>query len=514
MERFVLTFSMAAAIWMVAAWTAWAAEGSASVRPPAVAGSWYPGDEQDLRKLLERFFEAAKQPQLPGEPVAIIVPHAGYRFSGAIAARAFKTIKGKDFSRVILLGPSHHMGAAFLGGAIPTVGQFGTPLGNVPLDTAVCEKLIACDGFVGDDRPHAREHCLEIELPFLQSVLRDFRIVPVLIGRSDEATLVKLASAIRSVLDERTLIVVSTDFTHYGATYRYVPFKENVQANIARLDGAAIDRILAVDRRGFVDFVQHTGATICGRWPVAVALEALADRPNLEGVVLAYATSGAMLKDWTNSVSYAAIALCRGAAAPLTGPEQEVLLRLARDQLREHLRHGRQLTDVEGKYALTPRLTKPGAAFVTLTRGGRLRGCVGHVVPVEPLHMSVLHNTINACKDRRFVGDPITAAEEPNLHVEISVLSRYKQIGGVDEIKLGRDGLILRKGRNQGLLLPQVPGQQNWDLPEYLEGLTRKAGLAPGAWKDPDARIYRFTAQVFGEPEPATGPAPTPGPGR
>ena len=227
-----------------------------------------------------------------------------------------------------------------------------------------------------------------------------------------------------------------------------------------------------------------------------------------EGVLLHYTTSGALTGSYTNSVSYAAIALCRGAAAELAEPERQCLLKLARDQVREHLRSGKPLAEVEKRYPLTPRLKKPGPAFVTLTRAGRLRGCIGHVVPVKPLYQSVLENAVNACRDPRFRVNPVTAAEEPALHIEVSVLSRHRQTAGVDDIKVGRDGLIIRRGRNQGLLLPQVPVQQKWDKPRYLAELCRKAGLPLEAWKDPQTRIYRFSAQVFGEPHPATASGP------
>lgn len=505
MERILLAFLMVGFVCSMGALTAWADK--PTTRPAALAGTgWYPGDAGALRRMVRQFLDGAKKPELPGEPVVIIAPHAGYRFSGAMAAAAFKAVEGRSFARVILLGPSHQMGGAFRGGAIPTATHFATPLGNVPLDVEACGKLCRAECFAADDRPHAREHCLEIELPLLQCALKDFRIVPILIGQVGAKDLTAMAEAIRSVMDERTLIVVSTDFVHYGPNYGYVPFRQNVQQGIARLDGAAIDRILAVDRRGFVDVVQQTRATICGRWAVATALEALADRPDCEGVLLGYTTSGAITGDWTNSVSYAAIGLCRGAAAPLTEAEQKVLLRLARDQVREHLRTGKALADVEKKYDLTGRLKKPAPAFVTLTRGGRLRGCIGHVLPVEPLHASVMHNAVSACKDPRFTAEPVTAAEEPKLHVEVSVLSRFKQIGGVDEIQVGRDGLIIRYGQRQGLLLPQVPVQQKWNRDQYLIALCRKAGLPPDAWKDRDTRIYRFTAQVFGEEHAATAP--------
>jgi len=487
---------------------------AATTRPAACAGSWYPAEPAALRKLLKGYLDKATVRDLPGRPVAVIAPHAGYAYSGPTAALAFKAVSGMGFSRIILIGPSHHMAGAYAGGAIPKVTHFATPLGNVPLDRALCEKFCTSDVFAADDRPHAREHCLEMELPLLQCVLKDFTIVPILMGKADAKMFVKMASVIRPAVDKKTLIVVSTDFVHHGPNYGYQPFKTDVAKNIARLDTAAIDRILAVDRLGFVDVVQATGATICGRWAVATALEVFAGRSDVEGVRLGYTTSGAITKNWDNSVSYAAIALCAGAASPLTADERKCLLRIARGQVREFLKAGKELTGVEKRYSLTPRLKKPGPAFVTLTRGGDLRGCIGHVVPVEPLYKSVLHNAIKACRDHRFASDRVTAAEEPKLHIEISVLSRYRKIARTDEIKIGRDGLIIRCGRNSGLLLPQVPVQKKWDLKAYLRGICRKAGLPAQAINDPNTRLYRFTAQVFGEAHAATASAPATKPAR
>jgi len=478
----------------------------ADPRPPACAGGWYPADRDDLDKLVTKLLAAAPEPSLPGAPACLIVPHAGYRFSGATAAAGFKAVEGKSFSRVVLLGPSHTMGG-FAGGAVPTVKAFATPLGEIPLDRDACEKLIKARYFTADDRPHEREHCLEMELPLLQKAVKGPRIVPVVIGNATNQSVVEMAAGLRTILDEKTLLVISTDFTHYGPNYHYVPFKDRVAERLRDLDGAAIDRILAVDRLGFVDLVAQTGATICGRWPVALALEALGGA-DVEGVALAYTTSGALTKDYTNSVSYAAIALCRGAAAPLTADEQHVLLALARDQVRRYLADGKGLEGVREKYKITPRLAKPAPAFVTLKNDGRLRGCIGHVTPVCPLYESVLTNAISACKDPRFVTDRVTAAEEPKLDIEISVLSRYRMVAAGKEIQVGRDGLILRRGRSQGLLLPQVPVEQKWDLGQYLTALCRKAGVPASALKDPQTRLYRFTAQVFGEKDHADAGAP------
>jgi len=186
-----------------------------------------------------------------------------------------------------------------------------------------------------------------------------------------------------------------------------------------------------------------------------------------------------MTQDYSNSVSYASIALCRDAAAPLSEAEQDCLLAIARDQLREYLATGKELTDLAKRYPLTGRLKKTAPAFVTIKREGELRGCIGHVAPIVPLHESVRANTVSACQDPRFTTDPVTAAEEPKVHLEISVLSRHRMIGSPEEIEIGRDGLIIRRGTNQGLC--------------------RKAGLPASALKDRGTRIFRFSAQVFGE---------------
>ena len=479
----------------------------ADPRPPACAGGWYPAARKDLDALVGRMLAAAKAADLPGEPACLIVPHAGYRFSGPTAAAGFKAVEGRTFSRVVLLGPSHAMGHSYAGGAVPTVKAFATPLGEVPLDRAACDKLVRARTFTADNRPHEREHCLEMELPLLQKAVKDLRIVPVLIGNATAESVVEMAEGLRTILDEKTLLVVSTDFTHYGPNYGYVPFKDRLPQRLADLDGAAIDRILAADRLGFVDLASQTRATICGRWPVALALEALGGA-EVEGVTLAYTTSGALSGDYTNSVSYASIALCRGAAAPLTAAEQAVLLRLARDQVRRYLADGGTLDGVKDKYQITPRLTKAAPAFVTLRNGGRLRGCIGHVAPVCPLYESVLTNAVSACRDSRFAANPVASVEEPKLHIEISVLSRHRMVASSKEIRIGTDGLILRHGPSQGLFLPQVPLEQKWNLNQYLAALCGKAGVPTSALKDPRTRLYRFTAQVFGEPDKPVSEAP------
>ena len=478
-----------------------------TVRPAAVAGRWYPDKPAELRDLLKKFLDAAPKRELPGEPVAIIAPHAGYAYSGATAARAFKAVAGRKVKRVILLGPSHYKSHTYTGAAVPTVAAFETPLGKIPVDTEACAKLAKGKHIVADDGPHAPEHCLEMELPLMQVTLPGVRIVPVLTGATNLDIARAVARSLRPLVDKDTLVVASTDFTHHRARGDQAKLGPELTRRIRAFDLTAAQRILAVDPLGFAEFCRDHRASICGHWGVTVTLEIFAPEPNVEGVLLGYTTSGDIPRQYDYVVGYAAIALCRGAAAPLDAAEQRLLLKLARDQLREHLATGKALADVETKYALTPKLKKTAPAFVTLKTGGDLRGCIGHVTPVMPLYKSVLENVVAACsRDARFATRRITAAELPGVHIEISVLSRHRRIGGVGEIKIGRDGLIVQRGPRRGLLLPQVPVEQKWTLNEYLAGICRKAGLPADAWKDPKTRLSTFSAQVFGEPHAATKP--------
>ncbi len=193
-------------------------------------------------------------------------------------------------------------------------------------------------------------------------------------------------------------------------------------------------------------------------------------------------------------MSYAAIAFWR-AGDGLTAAEQKTLLALARDTATEFLKTGKEPEADPAKYDLTAALKSPGAAFVTLRNGGNLRGCIGHVIAIEPLYQSVVENACHACLDPRFRARPITEAEMPAISVEVSVLSPIRRLDDPTKIQVGRDGLVLVKGRSQGLLLPQVPGEQGWDRDQFLEGLCEKAGLPPGSWKDKQAELYRFSAR-------------------
>ena len=265
---------------------------------PAVAGSWYPADPTELRDLVESLL--ARAPMPPAEtPRALIAPHAGLMYSGPVAAAAFACVRKLRFARVLLLGPSHY--AAFRGAVIPEASRWRTPLGELVLDLEV--------ELPRRTAPFLQEHCLEAELPFLQCCLeRGFAAVPILVGpRSDGADLDAVASALEPLLDADTLLVVSSDFTHYGAAFGFTPFPDALPARIAALDRGALRCIEEGDAAGFERYVAETGATICGRDAIGVLLRLDAMRTSPVRRTLAYATSGEMTGSFDHSVSYAAV---------------------------------------------------------------------------------------------------------------------------------------------------------------------------------------------------------------
>lgn len=276
---------------------------------PAVAGQWYSAAAPALRAEVEGLLSRARSRGggAPARvPIALIVPHAGYMYSGEVAANGFASIEGRRYSRVILLGPSHY--ASFRGGMLPQAAAYRTPLGEVPLDVAAIARLRARDGFAASDRPYGPEHSLEAEIPFLQVALEPgFALLPVLVGGGSMGPdAQRVADGLRDLLGEDVLLVVSSDFTHYGARFGYVPFTTGVPERIRGADMEAIRRIESLDVEGFEELMTRTGLTVCGRDAVDVLLRLLP--PGTRGRLVAYDNSGRMTGDWAHSVSYASIA--------------------------------------------------------------------------------------------------------------------------------------------------------------------------------------------------------------
>ena len=463
------------------------------VRPSAVAGSWYSADPAELRTQIDDLLAKANAPNLFGELRALIVPHASYVYSGPIAASGYACIAGQQFTRVVILAPSHRKG--FRGCSVPDYSAYSTPLGDVPLDSEACAALRRHQLFGEEKAAHREEHAIEIQLPFLQRTLGNFSMVPVLISYLEESEIATIADAIRPLLNAQTLLVVSTDFTHYGPRFAYQPFKTDIRENLRQLDYGAFIKILEGDPQGLLDYKSETGITACGILPIAVALQALGREH--QAMLLAYYASGELTGDWTNSVSYGSFCFTT-AREQLNEDEQQVLLRLSRDVLDSYTADGTAPVLDPKKYNITPAMMRVAGVFVTLRKGGQLRGCIGTIAGVSPIVSAVIDNTISsASQDPRF--PPVKAEETASIEIEISVLTSPQELSDYRRIRLGIDGVVLQKGNRSGVYLPQVATETGWGIDEFMENLCRKAGLPAGSHTTPGARLYYFQVQKFQE---------------
>jgi AmmeMemoRadiSam system protein B len=283
---------------------------SESVRPAILSGTWYKGTQEALINQVDSFLERVRIRQAVGNPIALISPHAGYDYSGPTAAYGYRAIMGIDFQKVIVIAPSHRV--PFSGISIGDFDYFETPLGRIRVDRKDMRLLLSNPIFKSLMEVHRYEHSLEIQLPFLQRVLKDWRLIPLIVGDLRRNEYRNAAAEISKLADSKTLIVASSDFTHYGSRFGYVPFRERIPENIQKLDQGAIEKILSMDFNGFMDYCERTEITICGFRAIGILLNLLP--PGSKGYLLHYDASGRILNDYENSVSYASIIFSRPSA--------------------------------------------------------------------------------------------------------------------------------------------------------------------------------------------------------
>lgn len=473
--------------------------GGQTVRPPAVAGSFYPADSATLAEMVRSHLDNVTDlPEINGRIIALIVPHAGLVYSGQIAAYAYKLLENSNINKVILCGPSHRyrfMGMATYGPGV----QWKTPLGMVACDDDLCSQMLKYDASLQVIKEaHASEHSLEVQLPYLQTVLGDFRIAPVAMGLTQPKTTDMMAHILETLdIDERTILVASTDWQHYRPASEGWVLDSIGMACLEDMDPQRLRWSLTTDK-----------TEACGGAPAEAVLKAAIGRGANRVKILKYGDSGDLTGDKSSVVGYVAAVIYReDETAPpdtsrrdldssdyhLSADDRQTLLRVARQSIEQYL-----VTNSMPEFEVSDKLQAPGAAFVTLEKDGRLRGCIGHTVAVEPLYRTVSVCAVQAAlADRRF--KPVTTEELAGLHIEISVLTPLQTVESPDEIEVGRDGLMISRGDRRGLLLPQVASEYGWTREEFLEATCRKAGLPAGAWKTPSARIEKFQAVVFGE---------------
>jgi hypothetical protein len=447
----------------------------AETKAPAVAGTFYPADKKSLQDSVESFLTKAEKVSTDGKLLALISPHAGYVYSGQIAAYGYKQIQGSDIKKVILIGPSHHSG--FKGVSVYTKGSFRTPLGEIKINEKIAESLLNDNADVKFyPEAYEREHSLEVQLPFLQTVLKEFTIVPILIGSPSRQTFEYIISKLTDILDDKTLLVASTDLSHY---HDYSTAKDMDSKVIAAIEKLSASETLELLRTG--------KSELCGGFPVIIVMEAARRSGANLGVVFKYANSGDVTGDKARVVGYASIGLYQ---SPFTEQEKKELLALAQNAITGYVTNGK-VPEMETK---NTKFKTDGAVFVTIKEKGSLRGCIGHIQAVMPLYQSIIKNAVAACSsDPRF--PPIKKEELKDMEIEVSILSPFVPLIDVRNIQVGKHGLYIIKGMQSGILLPQVATELGWDRDAFLEHVCIKAGLPKDAWKN--AELYTFTAEIL-----------------
>ncbi len=446
------------------------------VRPAAVAGSFYPGSPSALsgnvRALLAKAGPGSASSVLPK---AIIVPHAGYIYSGATAALAYARLAGarKQIRRVVLLGPVHRVPVRGL--ALPGTAAFVTPLGEIEIDQAAVAALADLPQVLVSAEAHAREHSLEVQLPFLQSVLDDFKLLPLAVGNATPAQVAQVLERLWGGAE--TLIVISTDLSHF------LPY-----AAAQAMDRETTQRIMKLD-----SMLSHEQA--CGGTPVNGLLLA-ARQHGLQAELLGLCNSGDTAGDKSRVVGYAAFALTQ-APAPVANEDSErgaTLLSVARAAIASALGPDRAAAPD------APWLQESGASFVTLTQNGQLRGCIGTLEARRSLRTDVQANAVGAAlRDPRFT--PLTLAELPQTEVEVSLLSPLQplqfenQAQALVQLRPGIDGILFEYQQYRSTFLPQV-WEQLPDPVQFMAQLKRKAGLRADFWAD-GVRLQRYTVRKW-----------------
>jgi MEMO1 family protein len=469
-----------------------------SVRPAAAAGSFYPASSEELGSMIDDYLAAAELPKIDGRPKIILSPHAGYIYSGQVAAYPFKSLIGGGYDRAVLIGVSHRQ--FFDGVAADTHDLWETPLGQVALDHAFIDALIRSSETVRyDASPHEQEHSLEVMVPFLIKTLGpDVKIVPLLFGNDDQASAEKLALALAAVDDPQTVIVISSDLSHY-------PTSDQAHD----LDGETINSILTNDPgqfdarigRGQVSESGPVVTLACAKTAIDSGLS-LSRELGLRPQLLRYADSGETAGDKDRAVGYASIVFTGPSAEPATviggglnAAEQAQAIGIVRRTLQRSF-EGEKYSPPAGSGVLGE---KQGV-FVTLKKGGQLRGCIGVFSPDEPLSLSIRNMAWAAAfKDSRFAA--LRRDELPGLEIEVSVLSSMTKVSDAGAVEIGKHGVYIKQGSNSGVFLPQVAAEQGWDKETFLSELClEKAGLSRDCWQDRRTEISVFTAQVFGGP--------------
>jgi AmmeMemoRadiSam system protein B/AmmeMemoRadiSam system protein A len=466
------------------------------LKQPNVSGQFYPADPAELSQAVDAYLQAATPEPFAGDILALICPHAGYGYSGSVAAFGYKLIKGASYKTIVILAPSHSYG--FTGASVYPAGKFRTPLGDLEVDSEFAGKLINRDKEINfEPAAFAREHAVEVQLPFLQRALKDFKIVPIVMGDCTLSLCQRLAEMLKGAIGERkdVLVIVSSDLYH-GYDY------DEAEAS----DNLTLEFVKKMDAEGLYYGLREDKAQMCGGFSAVCAILLSKQLGYNKSELLRHTNSaevtGRKIKGtWT--VGYASCVIGQEKNQLSQDKEKNMLdtnqrkrlLEIARSSIENYLKTGKKLEVSEPD----PVLTKNMGAFVTLHERGELRGCIGNLAGTGPLYLTVRDMAVEAATgDPRF--PPLPLKELKDIDIEISALSPLERVDSADKIELGRHGVLVRRGFNSGVFLPQVATESGWSKEEFLSYLcAHKAGLPPDAWKDKSTELYIFSAEVFSE---------------
>ncbi|MCF7911296.1 MAG: AmmeMemoRadiSam system protein B [Candidatus Cloacimonetes bacterium] len=468
-------------------------------RKPAVSGKWYPSNPQELANDLKDYLDKAElsETQNQLEPLGIMVPHAGYMFSAPVAAWCYKLLENKKYDTVILLGSSHHYAAGIV--SVYDGDKLQTPLGEIPVDRKLAQQIIAGHPHIDcNDAIHAIEHSNEAQLPFLQYLLKDFQVVSILTSTNDKKLLLDTADIIYQAIaasDKKVLLVLSTDMSHF---HNYDLAK--------KMDQETIDLIITEQWQTLAKKINWRDCELCGFHAFEIFQKIMQLSGSDKPVLLQYANSGDAHPEYglDSVVGYGAIVFPQKMNPEksissdddkLTAEEKKWLLNLARKSIIDSLNHANTAIPKPDNRLLR----QERAVFVTLHKKGNLRGCIGHMIARDQLYKAVWQMAQSAAfADPRF--DSIELAEMADIVIEISVLSPMQKVKTIDEIVMGRDGVLVQQGYHSGVFLPQVARETGWDKETFLRQLcSSKALLPPDAYLDPQTEIYIFQVEEFSE---------------
>ncbi len=463
-------------------------------RKPYLAGSWYPDNKTELENMLKEFLNQVQMSEAQKNlvPFGLISPHAGLPFSGPVAAYGYSLLHNLNYDIVILLGSSHQYNIEKI--SIYNGEYYETPLGKTPINKNITGQLLKKNSsFVFEKLVHKNENSLEMQMPFLQYQLKEFSVVPILTSTNDFSLLNDLANSLIKIIEnnnQKILLVASSDMSHYHDYQTAVKMDTHTNDLIVNNRWQELNKSISLGK-----------SELCGYFAVHTFLKIMKHFDCEKAVLLDYKNSGDIVKNTRSQgvVGYSSLVFPHKentSKSELNSTDKKYLLNRSRQSIEYYL-NNQSLLEVEKPKSEV--LNTKRAVFVTLKKSNQLRGCMGQLQAQMPLYKAVLSMAVSAAfNDYRF--SPLTKEELDEINIEISVLTPMQKIDNIEEIKMGRDGVYIKKGNRNGVFLPQVANETKWDKKTFLENLcSRKAFLPKDAYKNEDTKIYIFQVEKFKE---------------